>query len=943
MKKLLGLFLIGLMVLSLSACGMFSEEDVDDIVNCVENPDDPSCEEVIPDDDDDRTAEEILIDTMIENYNVSGDLTFLSTAINSMDFSSALGQTTSLYLEVTEDIDETHYIDAVITDKFVDNNGMMILERHVVLDIDGEESIDITMYFEEVDMGVHVYVERAPIVAELDQTAQNELAWMGFESEYVLFQFDDTIENMIQIEMMKDILADMFFDDVGHDVFVNAQAEIDNALGITSATYNVNLDDLFTTLVINEDVAGFETKLQAIDYDGLLLAIDQANVAPMIVNLLNQIDASDGTVNGTVGSITISDAANILTNDTLTNYGTEYWLNNLTPQEMTDFKELVVKPTIEQNMFMFLTSELTHVNEIEAAVLTLINNDTGEMAYYKGIDSDTLLTSYQAATNFETWFNSLTSQEVAALEWAAMQEDDGTNDNYYQDMVWDASDIANQKEDIIAYLTTHQTALEALSHNGEVIDVNAMLNDLNTGGLTLFLQNLSVTDIEILVEGYVYPKLETLMTSINNNTVLEGVIEIIWGDPHIEEAVRQIPHFDGELWLTNIQQIDPDALQTETLNVDSLLLAMRAGQTTFDAYVTSLSTTAPNMALLLAPFSPTVLYLEQYSDYGDDIEYALNNLDQFDPYLNLEYYLNHEDMTGTLSRTEETTLLVEMDLTPSMYESVYTEFVEDAYTYLSGFKTLPVDMINDYTSHLECQDGAPDTCDDIMPYTEAMNELSGLAPIDMTMEYDPNNINRMDMMIDLTTFADQLVTDNYNDISSDIEFTPDTKNDIFTGVNEFTINITMTDSATVTLPTELDDANALLTEHAKLNLIWEVESLLYDIEMYDMSNNTDLAAIVNTARTLDQFDYWVETSAVIDDSKSTVTWDGTEYTVELHWVGGDDATDVLVFTESISESDLASYLTNGEITTEADYDALIALIDDDNYSLTKLLMYYFFE
>jgi hypothetical protein len=175
-------------------------------------------------------------------------------------------------------------------------------------------------------------------------------------------------------------------------------------------------------------------------------------------------------------------------------------------------------------------------------------------------------------------------------------------------------------------------------------------------------------------------------------------------------------------------------------------------------------------------------------------------------------------------------------------------------------------------------------------------------------------------------------------VSSDPYFVPSNSNDLLTGVTAFRIDMTVTNDVTIDLPTETDDANKLLEELSKMIIIDEASSIFANVDDYDFFNGTDLTAIVDENRSLDGFGYYVMLSAVIDGELSTVTFDGEHYVLDLYWIDG-----TAVFNGPVSELELDTLV---DLMDDYDRDAyleLIGLVDEDNYNMTKLFMYFFLD
>ena len=113
MKKILSLLLVMMITLGLVACGG-NDDPPEDLVDCFLNPEGEGCPVVEP--GDTRTTEEIIADGVIDAWD--GELTHLNTMLGNMNFDSAMEFRTEFNLEIVDDLDENHFVNAIVTDKF---------------------------------------------------------------------------------------------------------------------------------------------------------------------------------------------------------------------------------------------------------------------------------------------------------------------------------------------------------------------------------------------------------------------------------------------------------------------------------------------------------------------------------------------------------------------------------------------------------------------------------------------------------------------------------------------------------------------------------------------------------------------------------------------------------------------------------------------------------
>jgi len=192
MKKILSLVLLAVFMLTLAACGEDSPIKIDDILDCISNPDTEECQGLIDDVTDERAAKEILADTIVANWD--GDLSHIIALLDIIDFSDSMEVETEFSFSIMED-GENHYIHVVMIDRSVDNEEGMILHRTLDLDFDGEKLL-IETIFQEVETGVHVFINFAPLRELLIEDGDDELIdvldILGANEDWFMFKFDDS-------------------------------------------------------------------------------------------------------------------------------------------------------------------------------------------------------------------------------------------------------------------------------------------------------------------------------------------------------------------------------------------------------------------------------------------------------------------------------------------------------------------------------------------------------------------------------------------------------------------------------------------------------------------------------------------------------------------------------------------------------------------------------
>ena len=194
-----------------------------------------------------------------------------------MDMSTGATMQTEIDFEVTEDIDEVHYVNAVITDKFVYDVAGDTVERNIDVDVDGEIEVQFSIIFQEVATGVHVYLEYRPIVDAIsaqEPMVATTMGWVGLDDTWMLFKADDSLANVVELAIVKDMLVSALFSEIGEMFFYDFQENtLEPEIGFDLNQYGVDLG-LLVDKIIEEDWTTVETMLQGINVEGIVWHAD---------------------------------------------------------------------------------------------------------------------------------------------------------------------------------------------------------------------------------------------------------------------------------------------------------------------------------------------------------------------------------------------------------------------------------------------------------------------------------------------------------------------------------------------------------------------------------------------------------------------------------------------------------------------------------------------
>ena len=433
------------------------------------------------------------------------------------------------------------------------------------------------------------------------------------------------------------------------------------------------------------------------------------------------------------------------------------------------------------------------------------------------------------------------------------------------------------------------------------LDVPATTAAITANGLLGYLETATQTDKDLLIQYY----------------IVEGIIN----QPDFET----IPGFDFASFVEALLAVDIEQLELETMiDVEALYNAIYAGQDAFDLYISVLETTNPIQASMLAPFSETVLFLEDYKYIADDITYAFENLSVFDKYFDMSTYIEMGVSTVDLVKNEDLTIQTNMTMGNTMYDDLFDDLLLDAYNYLDGFESFDLP----YVENINCPIG--EECETFEEYQMIKDNLGLLANINMMSLYDPSNLNEMHMEIDLAPFMNSMAQIDEDMNSDDLEYSVPTFNTVKI-MQDYKKDIE------IIAPTVFVDMNPVFDKLGKLALLGEVRSMLDDVSYFYMSNPLEFP-VAQAVMPLTDFEdnYYVYLNEVFDNEMSTITIGGTisepTYSINLYWADGTS-----VLTEPITLTAL-DIIFDGGVPTQTTLDGLLVKVDNDNFYLSKLLL-----
>ncbi len=784
-----------------------------------------------------------------------------------------------------EDGEETKIFNLIITDNYQYLETGTIMHRNMTINVEGEMHF-IDFMFEEVDTGVVVYVNVEDIVdimvaegAEVDVL----MTTIGADEDWLMFRFDDTLDNMVELEVMRDMIADIFFLEVGATFFYDLQDEIDLELGLNLSDYGVDLG-MFVEYLLTEDYAAAELMMDTIEYEELVFDLDAIHLVPELINFLTDyaVDLDAAGFPTATKILFLQDPLN----------GTQAFLEGLTDAEIVILLDVLVDAEIDDeeapdfsDMFeAYLDGELDHFIVMFILEQPDVVFDLREIPSF---DFDV----YKAAmdpSEFEEMIYDL-DQDYVVPEMVQLLE-------------WNESYLYSQG-----------------------FDVWVKSNELEEFGSLYFFDNLTPGEITALMQAMDWQYFDNnddyiVIEDFYNSYVLgdhdQFIVEFVIGSPNISAGLRSFPGIDYDLFVFAMDNLDYDAFYLEEIDLELLAEAIRGGESEFDIYLTELDATAPETASILDAFRGTVLELEEVMIYVEDFIYVLDNINIFEEYLDLQYYLDNDMVTYALETTEDFEIETTITFDASESSQLYVDLIAEVYWFLDDMESFEMP----YVDHINCPTG--ETCDTFEDYLTVIADLDQLGYVELVALYDPSNPDELTMLLDLTNFAQSVHT--LEELNGTID--------------DISVKFTVREAGTVTLPTETSNMNDIAQDFAKVSLNFMTYDFVRDALEYYVDNPGEFA-IGNFA--LDSYDGYITPSLAFDANMSYITVGGSflspTISCTLYWADGTQ-----VFTEPITLAYL-DVMMAGDFPTAADYQTLLSKVDDANWNMTKMIIVFLFS
>lgn len=950
MKKIISLFLIALFTITLAGCDLFGDdtEIPEEILDCILNPDAEGCE---IDPGDTRTAAEILADAITDNWD--GDITHLNTLMDLMDFSESMEIVTEFRFDVVDENNDPFLINVVMTDSFLFLATGDVLERHLALNIDGTY-IETTMIFEEIATGVTIYVEVSDLVDEWEveePEITDIMTVLGIDQDWLKFTFDDTLANMVEIEVMKEILLDILYNEKGATVFIDLQAEILSEIGVDLSTYSLNLDALMTLLETG-DYTGFRAGIAAINWDGLLLALDAELVAPNIEDFLTEFSAEFLAE----GWVIATEIAYIQAN------GTEAWLGTLTDEEMATLLNMIPESDwrlVEQTINTLRNDIPRQV--VSTMVLPTSDPDTGAVISWSSnrpaIIDDTGVVVRPVTDDYDGWVELIATVQVGdeqkqeyfqlyvppVNETGAIDEYDYYELEEHDDPVGDYLKDTVDVYEIIQFVKALKDALVALDYTAielEEVDLELLADAIyeSRAAFDLFVVGLATTAPEHadLLEafspiiGYVEDHIfmVDVKYALDNLTMFEDYLTFAYyvDNNYVDLTIGQSPTFE----IVTTATLEPNAFGTLFVDLVGTASNYLDGFTEFEI---------PYLEHLHCPVGETC---EDWDDY-DRIVARLNEVSY------LDVVTTYDPATpGEIEMDIDFTDFLDAVINITWYDD---ELLDRAVEKLERQMPWQVIAVIDLpTADVDNNATIVWTSNDPGLITAA-GVVTAPPADDWDRWVDLTAVVTVGTETETLYFQVHVPPVNATDVGDEYNNDPwyEEGNGIFdlTSITDVSLTITVKDTATVTLPTVTEDLNVIAEDFARFSLSIIAHDYAYQISKYYIENPADLVTdfgLTGATKSLSYYEEVFRVSKAFDHDLSEIVIGGTllapTFSIELFWIDGTEVFDAPL---TLAELALMFGENQGGPATNVIFQNYVDEVNEPNFNMTKLLFVFIFN
>ncbi len=652
MKKIIGIMILSLFVLALSACGL-GEDDMDDIVD-----DNPIVDDDDNDDDNDNgdpniSEEEAAALTLTELYD--GDLTFLANRMEAMDLDVAHEVETVFTVEYDNALtEETDTVLIETTERYLESSeGVIIQQTHVFFDNDVQMA-SLSMITDYQGNSMTIYVDISDVYTQLETMVDADLLdTFGIESGWAKFTFSDSMTNMLEVDLFSDFLrAVVVAQDPALDDLESVEDDIVTMLGVDKADANIELQLLFDTL-FTFDLNAVIAHVYDIDIDLLIDGGIENIIEPDMLSMMEMYEADLRTAGIPYDTYY----------DTLSTDGLFALLDSMTTDDA-----LIIGNYLNMPFLSTLVAEYdpnyTHAEYAQAIILAMLPTMQADIEMMDGIDYDDLYTTIETL-DIELFLTQAETFDYNAMVMAIV---DGTYMEFYDTMT---------ETEIKAILSLfNETIINQYGPLTAVLSYDILLNDLDRFNEYTELSTY-LTDPDMIVNE----------PTIDDDYLVETQAYITYD---MLESVSQSFLEEAWLWLDQVDYLDLP--QVDPINCDG------AECETFDPYIELL-----NMLSMMddIPVTFTVDPLDEGTMWLDaDISNLLNILT--DPTGNTTPY------TATLEVTIRDSATIDDVTEFTDLNQTLEEFAK--YMFIDEIRMIMTDV----SMNPDLQEGVPVTLETVM-------------------------------------------------------------------------------------------------------------------------------------------------------------------------------------------------------------------------------------
>jgi hypothetical protein len=287
-------------------------------------------------------------------------------------------------------------------------------------------------------------------------------------------------------------------------------------------------------------------------------------------------------------------------------------------------------------------------------------------------------------------------------------------------------------------------------------------------------------------------------------------------------------------------------------------------------------------------------------------------MSDFEEYLTYQYYIDEEFLSVDAEIVNEDNVLTTVTLNPVNFDNVFEDFITEFYWFLYEFPGSEVG----YVEVLNCPAGQ--NCEEFDAINEVADATANLDPITVEFLFDPSGDKSMEIDVNGKAFLQSLADEeSYSPVV----------------VSEAKMSMSMSESATITLPSNAKMVEDALEEAVMMSLVEElgrnIEQVTQDLYWNQLEDGL---------YTLEQYpNAWSFSNPAIDREMSTILISEGATLFTLYWRDGS-----MIFDAPISGEEMSNLIELNIYNPDfsrANLLAVIGVLDEANFSTGKAMVY----